>query len=183
MIHACTWVPGQNQELDSLFEQLRSDFYQAQEYNLWPNYSKDSFKHCTALTISFDDDTPLFCSSILGRTQWHQWPHGAFRIMNRYWRIGGRHTLLKKISEGSGIMVQSQLDWLKEHTNFKLAFISRPSDNWRDFIIASFKKDFDIEFKMDNYSYCTCETPNDDSCWQKIIYTGDSSLLEFWKRQ
>jgi hypothetical protein len=183
MIYAKTWIPGTDQQLDDLFEQLRSEFYQEQSYTLWPNYSKDSFKHCTALTISFDNKTPIFCSSILGRTAWHQWPENTYRIMNRYWRVGGEHTFLKKISEGSGVMVKSQLEWLKTNTDCKLAFISRQTENWQEFIINSFKNDFDIDFKMDNYSYCTCETPNDDSCWQKIIYIGEPSVLENWKRR
>lgn len=183
MIYARTWIPGQDQELDTLFEKLRSDIYQKQEYTLWANYSEKNFQHCKALTISFDNDKPLFCSSILGKTPWHKWPDNVYRVMNRYWRVGGDHSFLKRVSEGSGIMVQNQLNWLKENTDWKLAFISRQTDNWQDFAIDSFKNYFDIDFKMDNYSYCTCETPNDDSCWQKIIYIGDSTVLETWKRR
>jgi hypothetical protein len=53
----------------------------------------------------------------------------------------------------------------------------------QQFAIKSFREIVGIEFQSDNYSYCTCETPNDESCWQKIIYQGDSSLLETWKRR
>lgn len=183
MIYAKTWRPGRNDELDKLFDTLRDNVYQDQTHELWQNYSKDRFKHCVALTISFDNDIPLFCSSIANKTPWHHWPDGVYRIMNRYWRVGKNHNFLKRISKGSGVMAQSQLNWLKENTDYELAFISRQTDNWQEFMINSFKNDFDIDFKMDNYIYCTCETPNDDSCWQKIIYTGNPDVLETWKRR
>jgi hypothetical protein len=177
MIYAKTWVPGTNQELDSLFEILRQDIYNKQEYTLWANYNFDHFKQCTALTISFDGNVPLFCSSILER---NSWPKGVYRILNRYWRVGNDVTILKTFSTGSGAMIQSQLDWCKSQNNFHLAFISRQYNHWQKFMIREFSKKFNIEFQSDNYNYRTCETPNDISCWQKIIYQGDSSILESW---
>lgn len=180
MIHAKTWVPGSCQDLDDLFENLRQDIYNNQKYKLWYNYNFDHFKKCSALTISFDNEIPLFCASILER---QTWPKGVYRIMNRYWRVGGDHTILKTLSPGTGALVKSQLDWLQSQTNFQLAFISRQYDYWQKFAIREFKKNFQIEFQSDNYNYCTCDTPGDDSCWQKIIYCGDSSILEFWNRR
>jgi hypothetical protein len=183
MIYAETWVPGTYSELDSLFEKLRKEFYEQQDHYLWKNYSADSFKDCTVLSIAFDDEVPIFCSSVLGRNEWHKWPEHAYRVMNRYWRINNHRPAMKRMSEGTVIMVKNQIDWLKENTDCQLAFISRQSNNWQQFAIKSFREIVGIEFQSDNYSYCTCETPNDDSCWQRIIYQGDSSLLETWKRR
>jgi len=180
MIHAKTWIPGTNQELDNLFENLRQNIYDSQQYTLWSNYHVDHFKKCSALTISFEDNIPLFCASILERDIW---PKGVYRIMNRYWRIGGDHAVLKTLSTGTGILVQSQLEWVRSQKNFQLAFISRQYDHCQNFSIREFSKNFKINFQSDNYYYCTCETLNDDSCWQKIIYDGNSSILEFWKRR
>lgn len=179
MIHAETWVPGTNTELDRLFETCRQNIFSS-DYKLAANYTKDHFYKCSALTITFEDINPIFCASILARDIW---PKGIFRIMNRYWRVGGDHTMLKTLSPGTGALVQSQLDWLAKQNNFSLAFISRQYEHWQKFAIRQFKQNFKIEFKNDNYKYRTCETAEDDSCWQKIIYCGDSSILEFWNRR
>jgi hypothetical protein len=81
-----------------------------------------------------------------------------------------------------GLTAKSQIEWLKENTDCKLYFISRQTDNWNDWMIEHFKE-YGIEFKTDNYMYLTCPNECDDTCWQRIIYSGDTGLLEQWKRK
>lgn len=180
MITVETWVPGSNQMFDELFEKLREDFYKADNHILCKNYVKEHFEKCSALSIAFKNDNPIFCSSILNRSVW---PSSVYRIGNRFWRVGDEHHILQRISPGVGEMLKSQIDWLKDNSNYKLVFVSRQYDNWQEFMVQDFKKNFQIDFEYDNYKYCTCETPNDTSCWQKIIYYGDSSVLESWSRK
>ena len=178
MIYAKTWKPGTDKPLDDLFETLREEFYLSGQNSIW--YTKKHFEQCIALTISFNDDTPIFCASILQRKIW---PDGVFRIMNRYWRIGNNRTIIKTISPGTTIITQDQINWLKLNTNFKLAFISRQYNHWQKFVIDQYKMQLGIEFQTDNYLYTTCENILDDSCWQKIVYIGDSSVLSKWNRK
>lgn len=180
MIHAKTWIPGTDRNLDNLFEELRNNFYCSQHHPLWYNYNKDHFQTCSALTISFDNHTPIFCSSILERKIW---PDGVFRIMNRYWRVGNDHTLLKTISPGSGEMTMSQIAWVKSQPKFQLAFISRQYDFWQEFIAKEYRQRYNIEFEIDNYKYLTCENMNDDTCWQRIIYQGNADILSQWNKK
>lgn len=180
MIYTETWEPGTDSYLDNLFESLRQEFYNNQQHSLWTNYNQSHFKNCSALTISFENDVPIFCSSILKR---NVWPAGVYRIMNRYWRVGGNHTFLRNISTGSGLMTRSQLLWAKNQPDFKLAFISRQYDHWQQFIIKEFDKNYQIKFESDSYKYLTCDNPEDDTCWQRIIYQGDHKVLKTWPRQ
>lgn len=180
MITVETWVPGSNEKLDNLFETHREKFYTSNTHVLCKNYTKEHFKKCSALSIAFENNLPIFCSSILNRSVW---PKEVFRIGNRFWRTGNSHYLLQKLSPGVGEMMLSQLDWLNKNTNYELAFISRQYDNWQNFMIQQFKNRYQINFETDTYKYQTCETPNDDTCWQQIIYVGNSKILSSWNRK
>jgi len=79
-------------------------------------------------------------------------------------------------------MLHSQLGWLRSNTNFELAFVSRETDHWQPFFLDNFSRYFNLDFKMDSYKYLTCNNEKDSSCWQKIIYYGNDSLLTSWKR-
>jgi hypothetical protein len=56
------------------------------------------------------------------------------------------------------------------------------SDNWEQWCINNFLDRFNLEFKTDNYKYLTCPNECDDTCWQKIIYNGNESILSQWKK-
>ena len=64
-MHTVTWRPGQNPELDLIYDQLREQQYQDRSQRLWKNYSKDSFSHAVALTIHFDDNNIIKILTIL----------------------------------------------------------------------------------------------------------------------
>ena len=176
-----TWAPGTDPEHDALFEQLRQVQYNDHTHRLWKNYGLDSFKDVSALTIYFDDNgVPEVCASILAR---ECWPNTAYRILNRAWKPNNKKQFLRRISDSMGQAVRSQIAWLHDNTDSKLYFISRQTTGWEEWMITHFKKDFDVEFKTDNYLYLTCPNECDDTCWQKIIYSGDEQLLTNWKRK
>ena len=83
MIHTEIWRPGSNVELDSLFENLRKSQYEDVTHLLHLNYSESVFNESQALSITFDNDTPVCCSSILHKTFW---PNNVYRILNRFWK-------------------------------------------------------------------------------------------------
>ena len=175
-----TWAPGTNTEYDQLFESLRKIHHSDTSHRLWKNYSKEAFKDVAALTIYFDEDgIPEVCSST---TQLSCWPKGAYRIHNRVWKANNKKAFLRRVSPSMGYSAASQIDWLTQNTDCRLYFISRQTDNWNNWMIEHFKE-YDIEFKTDNYMYLTCPNECDDTCWQRIIYAGDTTLLEQWKRR
>jgi hypothetical protein len=175
-----TWAKGTVPELDSLFDSLREQQYQNKEHRLWKNYSKDNFDIAIALTICFnDDDQPEMCSSISARTCW---PDGAYRILNRLWKHSNKIVYPRVMSDSFGQSAQSQIDWLKSNTSYQLYFISRQTNNWEEWCIKNFRNRFNLPFETDNYKYLTCPNECDDTCWQKIIYNGNTDLLSQWKR-
>lgn len=175
-----TWEPGTDRYLDQLFDHLREEQYQDRSHRLWKNYSKDSFESAVALTIVFNDSVPEVCASISNR---ECWPSNAYRIYNRTWKCSNKKSFLRSVTPAMGAAGVDQVQWLKENTDAELYFISRETDNWQDWMIEHFAKDFSLEFKKDNYMYLTCPNECDDSCWQRIIYNGNEELLETWKRR
>ena len=175
-----TWAPGTNPEMDQLFDQLREERYQDRTHRYWANYGIDSFKFAVALTIWFNDrNEPEVCSSIASRDCW---PADAYRIHNRLWKHANRVAFPRTMSNSIGQIAQSQIAWLAQNTNHKMYFISRQTDNWEDWSIANFKR-FDIDFVAGRSKYLTCPNECDDTCWQRIIYNGDSTLLDQWKQR
>jgi hypothetical protein len=175
-----TWRLGTNTELDQLFNTLREVQYNDCSHALWKNYSAEAFVECEAVSITFVDKEPFFCGGILKRDCW---PNNTYRILNRLWKPAPRLKILKRISPGLGSMVHDQLAWLQNNTDYELAFISRETDTWQEFTIDNFRTHFNIDFEMDSYKYLTCSNECDDSCWQKIIYRGNTELLKDWKRK
>lgn len=179
---AVTWLPGTNSELDSLFDRLRLDQYKNRSHRLWYNYDRSIITSSVALTICFNKEgNPELCSGITERTCW---PKGAYRILNRLWkveylRLSGRPV---KMSASFGLSANSQINWLKENTDCKLYFMSRETQNWQNFAIRSMK-DYGINVVTDQYLYLTCPDDKDKTCWQSIIYNGDETLLELWQRK
>lgn len=176
-----TWAPGTNPEYDQLFEILRAEHYADTSHRLWKNYAKEAFKDVAALTIYFDDNgIPEMCSSILARDCW---PNGAYRILNRLWKHSNKIVYPRVMSKSFGLSAESQINWLKQHTDYELYFISRETSNWEQWVIRNFNDVYNISFQTDNYKYLTCPNEYDDSCWQKIIYIGNTALLEQWQRK
>lgn len=174
-----TWAPGTNTELDLIFDQAREEQYQKRNHRLWQNYSKDNFQFAIALTICFNDSgVPEICSSIASRDCW---PADTYRILNRMWKHTNKVAHSKFISEAMVSNVTSQIDWLNENTDVEMAFISRQTDNWMEWVSEKFASQYDIHFKIAPDKYLTCPNECDETCWQKVIYIGDDKLLTKWK--
>lgn len=176
-----TWIPGTDPKLDSLFDSLREQQYQDKSHRLWKNYSADSFDTAVALTICFNNQgEPEMCSSIASRDCW---PTNAFRILNRLWKHSNKINFPRVMSPSFAETAKSQISWLEENADCGLYFISRQTDNWEDWVIKNFSKVYGFQFNKDPYKYLTCPNECDDTCWQRIIYNGDSTVLEQWKRK
>jgi hypothetical protein len=180
-MYATSWVPGTNRDLDNLFDQLRQQRFLDTDHKLHKNFDKKQFENVSILTISFDNDNnPKFCGSVIAK---NCWPKKVYRIVNRIWKIDLQPSPLQKLSEGGKVMMSSQIKWLRENTDCELYFISRSGNYWQQFVVDECKNRYNLTFEFDNYKYQTCTTPNDDSCWQKIIYCGNANLLQNWSRK
>ena len=177
------WIPGTNNYLDKLFEDLRKIQNSDTSHPLHKNYDIQSFKECSALSITFLNHQPVVAGSILQR---NCWPTGAFRVLNRFWKI--KEHRLSNLNRSNGLdifcsTVESHVIYAEKHLGAKLVFMSRQSDKWQKFIKAIINKKVKLSFSYDNFSYLTCENQHDQSCWQKIIYKGNEDLLQNWQRK
>lgn len=180
-MHAVTWAPGTNIEHDRLFNNLREQQYQRKTHRLWQNYSERMIADCIACTICFGaNGEPEMCSSIAVKSCW---PNGAYRILNRLWKHSNKIPYPRVMSPSFAESARSQIEWLREHTDCKLFFISRQTDNWEQWVIENFRDVYSIHFSTDGYKYLTCSDQCDDACWQKIIFNGSKELLQQWKRR
>jgi hypothetical protein len=181
-VNTVTWRPGTDEKLDTLFDTLREAQYQNTEHRLWKNYSSDMLNFSVALTIVFENDQPVMCSSIASRDCW---PANSYRILNRLWKVedsrkpGAPGTM----STSFGFSALSQIEWLNTNTAHKLYFISRETDNWERWVSKQFNQTYNLNFKIGQGKFLTCPNECDSSCWQRIIYSGEDSILEQWKRQ
>lgn len=176
-----TWSIGSDSKLDNLFNNLREHQYQDKSHRLWQNYSKESFEYAgiIACTINFNDQQePEMCSTISSRPCW---PKNVYRILNRAWKHTNRTKTRIEISQGMGDSVISQIEWLKENTDYKMYFISRQTDNWMQWVSKKFDTQFGLKFSIAENKYLTCPNKSDNSCWQHIIYNGKKYLLKTWE--
>lgn len=174
-----TWAPFTNQEMDKLFDELREIQYKDKTHRLWANYNKDFLNYCVALTMCFENDQPIACSSISIRDCW---PKNCYRILNRTWKPYERLKFPRKLSMSIVESAKNQISWLKANTNMKIVFISRQTTNWDDWLMSNLNS-HNLNFTKDRHLYLTCPNTNDDSCWQKIIYQGDEKILLNWNRK
>ena len=184
MIKTETWKPRTRPKLDKLFDELRQEQYSDTSHPLYANYTKDAFLECAALTITFDNDTPICCSGILQRKCW---PEHTYRILNRFWKTQkerfvalNTHNKMLRISDS----IKHQLEYAEKNLGAKLVFISRHQDNWQEFMLDVIKNNTGYQWSFDSKNlYQTCNDPTDDTCWQRLIYYGDSSLLDHWNKK
>lgn len=179
MLKSITWNKGNNPDLDDLFDQLRQKRYEDKSHRLWANYDKKFLDHVEALTICFEDDIPIICSSISYRSCW---PNDVYRILNRTWKSGKQRKYSKTVGPRILNIVASQTQWLNNNRKPSLTFISRQTVKWTTFVAVGLRE-FGMDYKTDEYFYLTCPNECDQTCWQKIVYTGDESKLQEWKRK
>lgn len=180
-MNAETWTLGTNHDLDLLFETLRGNQYSNKSQPLWMNYNKEHFTNeCSAVTIVFEHDKPILCASVLHR---QCWPKNVYRIMNRLWRTVPADNPLRKPHLGVATMIRSQVNWLQNNKQCSLVFMSRQTDKWQKWSTKHLQKHYDLTFNYDNYKYLTCDNHLENSCWQRIIYQGDDTVLSSWSRK
>ncbi len=179
---AITWKPGTDTLYDPLFDYLREKHFRDHSHPLWQNYNRNHFfKECAAISIVFNEDNwPILCSSVLSRDCW---PKNTFRILNRLWSVFPSEGPIKNLHPTGGPLIRSQIEWIKNNYECEMVFISRESHNWQAWTIEQYKRLYDLDFDYDNYRYQVCSTPNDDSCFQRIIYQGNKNLLGEWTRK
>lgn len=175
------WQPGTNRRLDQEFDVLRRMHYNDKQQPLWANYNEDAFKECAALSIMYNKNGyPHFCSSILNKVCW---PTHAYRILNRMWKVVSHNSILVKLSEEGEVLLKGQIKWLQDNTDYRLHFVSREYDSWRRFSQREWHQRYGLEFKTTEHKYLTCDNTGDNSCWQYILYQGDDSVLENWRKR
>jgi hypothetical protein len=176
-----TWKPGTIKELDEEFDYLRNIQYSNKSHRLWKNYAPENFAGNVALTIYWNEDGEAeLCSSIAQRPCW---PNKTYRILNRTWKHSNRLNIAPKTMSHCFVsVINSQISWLDLNTDCELYFISRQTKNWEDLFIKKLKRGCNLSFKTDKYKYLTCSLETESTCWQKIIFNGNESLLNLWKR-
>ena len=181
-MHTITWRPGTDTLWDPLFDHLRERQYRDHEHPLSKNYNKDHFiNECAALSIAFDENwMPYYCGSILKRDCW---PEHTYRVVNRFWSVQHNPVPIKDYSIVGLELLKSQINWLRENERCDLLFISREAKYWQKWTVKQFEKNEINNFKFDGHKYLVCNSPTDDSCWQRIIYQGKEELLEQWSRK
>lgn len=196
---ALTWRPGTDDLYDPLFEHLRERHYRDQTHPLWKNYNREHFQQeCLAISIAFGNHhMPVFCGSILKRDCW---PKNTYRVINRFFATGfwcadgidqdkvanwtpEQVAPIDKLALEQGELLKSQINWLKENVECDMVFVSRESKYWQQWTVDQYRDQFGLEFKYDRHQYQVCSTPNDDSCFQRIIYQGPDELLNTWNRK
>lgn len=170
------WIPGSDNALDAEFNRLRQ-IQENSDHKLSSNYICSHFSNCEALSMVEQNGKIISCSSILHR---EIWPKGTFRVLNRLWKPVNRVFLTREASAVNVLMLKEQIEWLKVNRYSKLFFISRNKENWTSWAIKMLNQK-GLYFKTNDKKYLTCENEDDLSCWQKIIYQGDDSLLYLWK--
>lgn len=110
------------------------------------------------------------------------WPVGAYRILNRTWKVDRQSHISKSIDQIFVDMVCDQISWIKENKkDFKIAFISREhnSRNTLHNVAQSLNMRSD-EFHLYENRVWMCKGPH-VNCFQDILYTGDVKVLDQWK--
>lgn len=164
--------------LIELFDQERIK-QSLRDDKLSSNYSKENFVFAEqeSFSIGYKDQTPYLFSTIF-RRDW--WPAGAYRIMNRTWKTERQDNVSKKIDPMFLEMMESQVEWLRNNRDFKLAIITREHDARNTLLQVKSElntrgNNFDL---FENRVWVCNGAP--EHCFQDILYTGDSSILTAW---
>jgi hypothetical protein len=79
--------------------------------------------------------------------------------------------------------VEAHVNYAEQQLNAEIVFISRQYNNWQAFTKKILTEKVGIEFKYNDHKYLTCGNEQDDTCWQKILYRGNETLLTDWKNK
>ncbi len=174
---AITWTI--DPVLDAIYEDLRKKHYVKIGHRLYKNYSKDHLSEVSAKTIYWGHSgEPEIVCSILKRPCW---PDDTYRILNRLWKPEMLTGPIFDISEGFAKILEDQISWC-ELRGAKGVFMSREgSGSWQKWANEKLTKMTGIKFHRLHDKFLTCSNESDDSCWQRILYYGDLSVVDQWK--
>lgn len=166
--------------LISIFEEHRKQ----QEFRndkLSQNYSllNFNFEEQEAFSIGYKNSNPLLFSTIFRRDMW---PVGAYRILNRTWKVDRQSHISTSIDQIFLDMIAAQLNWLKENKqDFKIAFISR-EHNSRNTLhnLAQSLNNSSNKFHVYENRVWMCKGSH-EQCFQDVLYNGDVKVIEQWK--
>ena len=168
-------------ELDSVYEMLRREHVK-KDHRYASNYHKSHIQELTAKSIYWDENgEPMIVSSILQRPSW---PKGVYRILNRAWKPFMNIESPFTIHRGWFFMVRKQADWCFER-KAEGVFISRQTVNvaTQRWGLEKGKRLLGYNFEIPPDKYLTCVNEDNPACWQRIVYCGDTNLLQQWKRK
>jgi hypothetical protein len=172
-----TWT--NDDTLDAIYEKLRRQHYIKSGHRLYKNYSSKHINEVSAKSIYWGHSgEPEIVASILSRPCW---PENTYRILNRLWKPALLTNPIFDISEGFSKLIEDQISWC-ELRGAEGFFMSRQGNTaWRQWAVAKFKEQTDLEFYLPDEKFLTCNDESDDSCWQNIIYVGNKEKLSQWK--
>ena len=174
-----TWTT--DSVLDQIYNDLRKKHYLKSGHRLFKNYSEYHIREVSAKSIYWGHSgRPEIVASILQRPCW---PDETYRILNRLWKPNMHTNPVFEINEGFTKLIEDQINWCKLR-GAKGMFMSREGDsNWQQWVVSKLSNQTDIEFYIPDEKFLTCNNEEDESCWQKILYHGDTDQTLTWKNK
>jgi len=174
-----TWTT--DSVLDQIYNDLRKKHYLKSGHRLFKNYSEYHIREVSAKSIYWGHSgRPEIVASILQRPCW---PDETYRILNRLWKPDMHTNPVFEINEGFTKLIEDQINWCKLR-GAKGMFMSREGDsNWQQWVVSKLSNQTDIEFYIPDEKFLTCNNEEDESCWQKILYHGDTDQTLTWKNK
>lgn len=138
-----------------------------------------------SIGYQYDVDDPFGLSSVYRRDSW---PLGVYRILNRTWKPLGEldDGVTLKLDQIWIDMIDDQIRWLRCNVpDYKAAIISREHDS-RKFLQHLIKKldaSSTNKFTLCDSRIWLCENKNNpNGCYQDVLYTGESEVIETWSK-
>ena len=79
------------------------------------------------------------------------------------------------------MLIENQIQWCKD-VGYNGVFMSREGlGNWQKWSCDILNKMLNLNFEAPNKKYLTCDNEQNKSCWQRILYLGDSQSLKEWR--
>jgi len=168
-------------DLDSVYEDLRSRHYTNASHRLYKNYGPEHVAELSAKSIYWGaDGSPKIVCSILGR---NCWPARTYRILNRLWKPKLNSGNAFSIDKGFALLIKDQYQWCLDH-GADAVFMSRQTESrWQQWATKFFTEMTGLEFHIPQEKFLTCSNELDESCWQRIIFLGNSAVLNNWKHR
>lgn len=170
---------------DIYYNELR--FHNAIGKNKTENYSLQNMKLDSQLAFSIAYrkviDEPFGLSSVYRNDSW---PTGVYRILNRTWKPMGEYHdyVTMKLDLMWTDMMKDQIEWLKSNrSDYRAAVITREHNSrnsLKNLIKQIDRSGIGYSFKLVDDRIWVCNNRSNESCYQDVIYTGDSEVISSW---